>query len=132
MLDRIDKAIQKQIERLSSVTVRQILQGSPDARVEQFLKVIQAAQLSSLVRVLDDDLVGYLRRYLVEARIGSVLSPILSRLEKGAPPKAEEAQEALREMARVLQRAFRGSARSLPPPQLGLEKPGEQAPHAST
>ena len=107
--------------RLSSVGVRQVLERSGDARVERFLKVVQAAQLSSLVDVMDDELVGYLRRFLVESRIGALLDSILSRLQQGTPPKAEEAHEALRDIARVLQRAFRASGRALPPPRTALQ-----------
>ena len=127
-LRRIERAIQRQMARLSSVAVRQVLERSDDARVERFLKVVQAVQLASLPEILDDDLVGYLRRFLVEARIGLVMGPILSRLEEGAPPNVEEAQEALRELARVLQRAFRASGRALPPARLGLEDGASKKP----
>ncbi len=86
ILQQIERAIERQMTRLSSVTIRQVLERSGDARVERFLKVIQAAQLASLPEVLDDELVGYLRRFLVEARIGSLLNPIMSRLEEGVRP----------------------------------------------
>ena len=118
---RIQRGIERQMSRLSSMAVRQVLEKSGDARVEQFLKVIQAAQLSSLAKVLDKELVGYLRRFLVEARIGSLLSPIMSSLEDGDAPDIEEAQEALRELTRVLDRAFRASARALPAPKPSLK-----------
>ncbi|MEE8369989.1 MAG: hypothetical protein V3S00_04385 [Dehalococcoidia bacterium] len=121
VLQRIKRAIERQMTRLSSVAVRQVLEKSGDARVERFLKVIQAAQLASLAEVLDKELVGYLRRFLVEARIGSLLNPIMSRLEDGGSPDVEDAQEALRELARVLDRAFRASARSLPAPKMALK-----------
>ncbi len=113
-LDRIAKAIQRQMTLLSGVAVRQVLERSGDARVERFLKVVQAAQLASLVEILDDELVGYLRRFLVEARIGAVLEPVLTRLQEGTAPDEDEARETMREMARVLQRAFRLSQRALP------------------
>jgi len=113
-LDRIARAIQRQMALLSGVAVRQVLERSGDARVERFLKVVQAAQLASLVEILDDELVGYLRRFLVEARIGAVLEPVLTRLQEGTAPEEDEARQAMREMARVLQRAFRLSQRALP------------------
>ena len=113
-LDRIARAIQRQMALLSGVAVRQVLERSGDARVERFLKVVQAAQLASLVEILDDELVGYLRRFLVEARIGAVLEPVLTRLQEGTAPEENEARQAMREMARVLQRAFRLSQRALP------------------
>ena len=128
VMQRIERAIDRQLARLSSVGVRQVLERSGDPRIDQFLRVVQAAQLSSLAEILDDDLIGYLRRFLVESRIGSVLDPILSRLEEGTAPKAEEAQEALREMARVLQRAFRASGRALPPARPALKSGATKRP----
>ena len=121
---RIEKAIARQMARLSSIAVRQILERSGDARVDRFVKVTQASQISSLSEILDDELVGYLRRLLVEWRIGSVLEPLLTRVQEGSSPKTEEAQESLRELARVLQRAFRGR-RALPAARQVLE--GEKA-----
>ncbi|HEU4760657.1 MAG TPA: hypothetical protein VFT91_11850, partial [Dehalococcoidia bacterium] len=123
IIQRIEKAIARQMARLSAITVRQILERSGDARVERFLKVAQASQMSSLSAILDDELVGYLRRLLVEWRISNVLEPLLSRVQEGAPPKAEEAQASLRELARVLQRALR-SRRALPPGRQALEDEG--------
>ncbi|MDO8614918.1 MAG: hypothetical protein Q7T33_04165 [Dehalococcoidia bacterium] len=114
-LDRIQRALQRQMARLSSVAVRQILERSGDARVERFLKVVQATQISSLADIMDDEMVGYLRRFLVEARIGAVLEPIFAGLQQGVVPDDQEAREALVEMAHVIQRAFRGAQRSLPP-----------------
>ncbi len=101
--------------RLSSNALQQVLRRSADPRIEQFLKMIQASQLSSLRNILDDELVGYLRRFLVESRIEEALQPILSQLQEGVPPKVEEAQTAMREVSQVLQRAFQAAQRALPP-----------------
>jgi hypothetical protein len=101
---------------LSSTGVQQILAHCGDPRVEQFLKVAQASQLASLPEVLDEALLGFLRRFLVEARIQAVLQPIFDRLQTGPLPKDDEAEEVMREVARVLQRAFRAARRSLPAP----------------
>ncbi len=104
------------------MAVRQVIERSGDARVEQFLKVVQAAQLSSIPQILDGDLVGYFRRFLVEARIGQLLAPVLTRLEKGGVPRADQAQETLRDLARVLQRAFKASRRALPEPDAAVRE----------
>ena len=121
MLKRIERALARHMARLSSVGVRQVLERSGDARVERFLRVVQAAQLSSLIDVVDDELIGYLRRFLVESRIGALLDPVLANLEEGTAPKAKEAEEALREIVRTLQRAFRASSRALPAPGAALK-----------
>ena len=115
ILTRIDRACNRQMARLSSSALQQVLRRSNDARVEQFLKMIQASQLSSLREILDDELVGYLRRFLVESRIEEALQPILNQLQEGVPPKVDEAQTAMREVSQVLQRAFQAAQRALPP-----------------
>jgi hypothetical protein len=102
--------------RLSFIGVRQMLAHSGDARADQFLRVAQARQLASLPEVLDEALLGFLRRFLAEARIEVVLQTIISRLETAPPSKEEEAGEVVREVGRVLQRALRAAGRSLPPP----------------
>ena len=115
ILDRIERACDRQMARLSSSAIQHVLRHSSDPRVDQFLKMVQASQLSSLRAVLDDDLVGYLRRFLVESRIHDALEPILSRVQDGIPPNVDEAQSAMRDVTRVLQRAFQSAQRALPP-----------------
>ena len=116
LLGRLQRALRRQMTRLSSTAVQQVLARSGDPRVEQFLKVVQASQLTSLPDLLDDALLGFLRRFLVEARIQAVLQPIINRLETGPPPNEAEAEQVVREVNRVLQRSFRAAGRSLPPP----------------
>ncbi|MDO8612173.1 MAG: hypothetical protein Q7R32_05040 [Dehalococcoidia bacterium] len=115
ILDRIERACDRQMARLSSSAIQHVLRHSSDPRVDQFLKMVQASQLSSLRAVLDDALVGYLRRFLVESRIHDALEPILSRVQDGVPPNVDEAQSAMRDVSRVLQRAFQSAQRALPP-----------------
>jgi len=115
VLSHIDRACHRQMARLSSSAVQQVLRNSNDARVDQFLKVVQASQLSSLSDILDDDLIGYLRRFLVEDRIETALRPIFDQLQEGVTPKVDEAKTAMREVSQVLQRAFQAAQRALPP-----------------
>lgn len=116
ILDRLDRAIRRQLARLSATAVQQVLQRSGDPRVEQFLKVVQASQISSLADLLDDSLLGFIRRFLVEARIQAIRQPIVSRLETGPSVKEEEVERTMQEVNRVIQRAFRAARRSLPVP----------------
>ena len=83
--------------------------------MEHFLKVIQASQLSSLVDIIDDELVGYIRRFLVESRIQEALEPLLDHLQEGGPPTPQEAQTAMREVSHVLRKAFQSAQKALPP-----------------
>ena len=117
ILDRIERACDRQMARLSSSAIQHVLRHSGDPRVDQFLKMVQASQLSSLRAILDDDLVGYLRRFLVESRIQDALEPILSRVQDGVPPDVDEAHSAMRDLTRVLQRALQPTQRALPPGQ---------------
>jgi hypothetical protein len=115
VLSHIDRACHRQMARLSSSAVQQMLRNSNDARVDQFLKVVQASQLSSLSDILDDDLIGYLRRFLVEGRIETALRPIFDQLQEGVTPKVDEAKTAMREVSQILQRAFQAAQKALPP-----------------
>jgi hypothetical protein len=115
ILERIQRACDRQMARLSSCAIQQVLRRSSDSRVDQFLRMTQASQMSRLCDIMDDDLVGYLRRFLVESRIQDALEPILSRVQDGVPPNVDEAQSAMQDMSRVLQRAFQSAQRALPP-----------------
>ncbi|HEY5640463.1 MAG TPA: hypothetical protein VIW01_10455 [Dehalococcoidia bacterium] len=112
VLKQLSQSIERQLSRLSSVAVRAILERSNDPRVERFLKVVQAAQITTLTEILDDDLVGYLRRFLLEARISSLLDPILDHVQAGGDDDESAMREALEELADVLHRAIRGTART--------------------
>ena len=122
IMQRIRRGCEQQRTRLSSNAVQQVLRRSNDARVEQFLKVVQASQLSSLPDILDDELTGYLRRFLVESRIQEALEPILDRVQEGVPPKLTDAQAAMREVSQLLQRAFQVARKALPPGEPVVEK----------
>jgi hypothetical protein len=114
-LARLDRAIERQLSRLSSVAVRELLERSSDPRIERFLRIVQAAQLSSLAKVLDDALTNYLRRFLLEARINSILDPMLEQVERGEMPDEAEARAKLSEMAALIDRAMQAGQRGLPP-----------------
>jgi hypothetical protein len=118
-LARLDRAIERQLSRLSSVAVRELLERSSDPRIERFLRIVQAAQLSSLAEVLDDALTNYLRRFLLEARINAILDPMLEQVERGEMPDEAEARAKLSEMAGLIDRAMQAGQRGLPP---GTEK----------
>lgn len=114
-LARLDRAIERQLSRLSSVAVRELLERSSDPRIERFLRIVQAAQLSSLAEVLDDALTNYLRRFLLEARINAILDPMLEQVERGEMPDETEARARLGEMAGLIDRAIQAGQRGLPP-----------------
>jgi hypothetical protein len=115
MRRRLERAINQQLQRLSSKAVSQILAVSDEARVEQFIQLVQASQARSLADVLDDELLGFLRRLLVEAHVKSLLSPVFAKLQEPIPDLSEEAVEDIAEkVARVIHDAFITSQQALP------------------
>jgi hypothetical protein len=115
MKRRLERAVNQQLQRLSSKAVSQILVASGEARVEQFLQLVQASQARSLADVLDDDLLGFLRRLLVEARVKSLLAPVFAKLQEAIPDVSEEAVEDIADkVARVIHDAFTISQQALP------------------
>jgi len=115
MRRRLERALNQQLQRLSSKAVSQILAASGEARVEQFIQLVQASQARSLADVLDDELLGFLRRLLVEARVKSLLSPVFAKLQEPIPDLSEEAVEDIaEEVARVIRDAFSTSQQALP------------------
>jgi len=129
MRHRLERALNQQLQRLSSKAVSQILAASGEARVEQFLQLVQASQARSLADVLDDDLLGFLRRLLVEARVKSLLSPVFAKLQEPIPDLSEEAVEDLaEEVARVIHDAFSTSQQALPEKAWPELTPGTSEP----
>ena len=63
---RLERALRQQQQRLSSAAIRRILAQRKEARVEQFLQVVQASDLHGLANVLDDELVAFLKELLAE------------------------------------------------------------------
>jgi len=125
---RLERALNQQLQRLSSKAVSQILAVSGEARVEQFVQLVQASQARSLADVLDDDLLGFLRRLLVEARVKSLLAPVFAKLQEPIPDLSEEAVEDLAgEVARVIHDAFAGQ-QALPREEWPQLTPGTADP----
>lgn len=63
-LQGISAALARQQSRLSSEAVRQILAASKGERLERFLQVVQASDLTGLANVLDDELLAFIRELL--------------------------------------------------------------------
>ena len=126
---RLERALNQQLKRLSSKAVSQILAISGEARVEQFIQLVQASQARSLADVLDDELLGFLRRLLVEARVKSLLAPVFARLQEPIPDLSEEAVEGIaEEVARVIHDAFTTSQEALPEKSWPQLTPGASEP----
>ena len=60
----VDQALGEQNRRLSQMLVERILHGWLDQRLEGFLKIVQASDLSSLSNVLNAELVQFIQQLL--------------------------------------------------------------------
>jgi hypothetical protein len=114
-LDHLHQALSEQHRRLSAEVIRQILSQCKEQRVDQFIKVIQSSDLSSLANVLDDELAAFLRQLLAEAETASQWCPILKTLSQKFPAiEEEQIDDLLSELARELRSAFDSAKRQNP------------------
>ena len=119
----LEKALNQQLHRLSSKAVRRVLVQSGEARVQEFLQVIQASQTQSLAHVLDDELLGFLRRFLVEARVSEVLRPLVLKLQEPEPDLDPKMVDAAAELVRrTFHSAFTAAQEALPADSTALEE----------
>jgi hypothetical protein len=129
---RLERALNQQLQRLSSKAVSHILAASGEARVEEFIQLVQASQARSLADVLDDELLGFLRRLLVEARVKSLLAPVFAKLQEPLPDMSEEAVEDLAgEVARVIHDAFASGQQALAGGEWPQLSPGSSDPSSA-
>jgi hypothetical protein len=112
----LEKALGQQLRRLSSKAVRRVLLQSGEARMQEFLQVVQASQTHSLAQILDDELLGFLRRFLVEARLLEVLRPLVLKLQEPVPDLDPKTVDAAAEVVRrMFHDAFSAAQEALPP-----------------
>lgn len=64
LLTATDAALGEKNRQLSNLLVERILQGQADQRLEDFLKIVQASDLSALSNTINEELVAFIRRML--------------------------------------------------------------------
>ena len=64
LLPAIDGALEAKNGQLSNLLVERILDGQADGRLDDFLKIVQASDLSALATTLNQELLGFIRRLL--------------------------------------------------------------------
>ena len=109
-LTALQSALDEQQRRLSAEAVRQVLSQQQEPRIGQFVKVLQLADVSGLVKVLDEEKAQFLRSLLSEVTVEVPWSALLQELHERFPMVAEgevgaflEAQEEL--LRRALEEA---------------------------
>lgn len=98
----LNAALTDQQRSLANETVRRILERGQGDALSQFLQAAQAANIATLVDLLDEDIVTVIRKLLAEEQIGMAEGDVIGRflqrygsLEEGDIPAAMKAFEAL-------------------------------------
>jgi hypothetical protein len=114
-IHELNQALMEQQRRLAGETIRRVLErGQGDALI-QFLQVIQAANVTSLVDVLDADIVKIIRDLLRQEQIVTVESPALSALTgKYSSLEEKDIPRAVEDFRALLQKAFEEARRNHP------------------
>lgn len=123
VLRRLQRALGRQQARLASEAVRQILARRGGERIEQFLQVVQASDLTGLANVLDDDLLAFLRELLAPK---AAPADVLEALSRAFPSVGEgNVQAVVEEFRRLLHGALENQRRSAPrrAPRVRLRPP---------
>ena len=111
----LDAALHEQQRRLSSEAVRQVLARQGEPRIDQFLRVLQAADVGGLAQVLDQELADFLRRLLGEVTVELPLAPLLRELGDRFPTLGSEEIEAfVPELAELLRQELERARRAHP------------------
>ncbi len=90
VLAGLTSALAQQQRRLSAEAVRQVLAEQREANIDQFLKVLQAADASALAQVLDEELAGFLKKLLGEVIVDVPLTTLVREIAERFPTVAEE------------------------------------------
>ena len=86
----LTEALAQQQRRLSAEAVRQVLAEQHAARIDQFVKVLQVADVGALAQAMDEELADFLRRLLSEATVKLPLASLLREAREQFPTLSEE------------------------------------------
>ena len=115
LLRDLDRALQIQQRRLASEAIHRVLAKSSEGRVSAFVQAVQTANMASLVDVMDEELVTFIRILLAEQEAATAEGDVLRRFAE-AYPTLEEAdlQKAVRDFERLLHESFDAARRANP------------------
>lgn len=118
-LERLQVALGEQQRRLSSEAIRQILALSGERRIDRFIKIVQSSNLAPLARILDDELVAFLRQLLADS--APQPSPVLEQLKRRFPVVAQgQVEQVVAEMRALLEQALTQAQKQSPGKQVHL------------
>ncbi len=115
-LRTLTAALATQVQRLSSATVRRILEDGHRPALERFLQVLRASDADALVRVLDDRVAGFLHELLTPGEADPPVARVFPTLrerygvieESDIPSVVKEFRRLLRAAAGELRRQHPG------------------------
>ncbi len=111
----LNQALLDQQRRLASETIRRVLERGKGDTLGQFLQVIHAANLTSLVSVLDEKIIDMIRKLLLQEQIVTVESgAVNSLLERYSSLEENDIPEVVDEFRKLLQKAFKEAQKSHP------------------
>ena len=111
----LNQALVDQQRRLASETIRRVLERGKGDALGQFLQVIQAANLTALVNVMDEKIVRVIRKLLHQEQIVTVESEAVgSLLQKYSSLEETDIPEVVEEFRKLLLKAFKEAQRSNP------------------
>ena len=61
----IDEVLEEKNRRLSNLLVERVLEDNNDQRLNDFIAIVQASDLSALSNTLNEDLLAFIRQLLV-------------------------------------------------------------------
>ena len=103
----LNQALTDQQRRLASETIRRVLERDQGDALGQFLQVIQAANLTALVNVLDANIVKIIRDLLRQEQIVTLESHAIgSLLRKYSSLEEKDIPQVVEEFRGLLQKAF--------------------------
>jgi len=114
-LDELQEALDEQLRRVSDEAIRSILAQSKQSKVKKFVEIVQAADLASLINVMDAKLVNFIRELLRESNIQTEPSLVLDELaEKFPAVEEEQVPEVASELEDLLENEFKAAKKKHP------------------
>jgi len=114
-LAELEGALGEQLRRLSDEAIRSILAQSKKSTVKKFVEIVQAADLASLINVMDARLVKFIRELLRESNIQTEPSLVLDKLaEKFPAVEEEQVPKVISELDRLLGNEFKAAKKKHP------------------
>ena len=103
----LDRALTDQQRRLASEAIKRVLSKSTENSVVKFVHVVQSANLASLVDVMSEELVEFIRVLLLEEETAAVRADVLQRFVYQYPTLDEaDLPNAVRAFEKLLRDAF--------------------------